>query len=432
MSIKNYAFLCLFVVTNIFRKICEFWRKLKEYIQNLNIFSSVPPSTDEYEIETQRISTRFFFIIFSALLTNLLLYTVLIKVTKTVTVEQPTLVEYAYLNSSYSQSLTCPCSNMSISYENFLNVDYTQHQVCSSIFVDQVWIEYLRMGQLIATLQRTDFRWTSPYTFQALRTICNLINDTIADQLIQFYSNKYVTASVVPQTLFESQTKTLIYQFQSSLTKKFLFSLAMIRDITQVNALVTLLQSNYILFKRPGVSKVSLGTGIRIPCSCSSSFACIRQSIIHYNGSHKAFVIPQFYSGCYAIESLFPSTLRCFYNQECIDDVGRFLPSFSSMNITALNESLPTVYSIDSTIDDIVNNLMIEQWKASYFFENYYNECQPIQCTYILDTNNDMIYIFTRLFGIAGGLITVLKLFVPRSIKFIREKQRQQHVTTSK
>jgi hypothetical protein len=100
--------------------------------------------------------------------------------------------------------------------------------------------------------------------------------------------------------------------------------------------------------------------------------------------------------------------------------------------MTALNESLPSIYSIDSTIREIVDNLMIEKWKVSQIFENYYNECKPIQCTYTLETNNDMIYIFTELFGIAGGLIIVLTLIVPRLIKLIREKQRQQQVTTGK
>jgi hypothetical protein len=301
LSIKDDAFLCLFVVTNIFRKICELWRKLKEYLRNLNLFPSVTPSSDEYELETQRISTRLFIIIFLVSLTNLLLYTALSKVTKTVTVGQPTLVEYTYLNSSYSESLTCPCSKISISYRNFLDVDYTQHQVCSSIFVDQAWIEYLWSGLLIANVDYGgDFRRTGPYAFQALRAICDLIKDTISDQLIRFYSNQYVTASVVPQTLFESQTKSLIDQFRSSLTNKFLFSLAMIRDTTQANALVSMLQSNYQLSIRDGFRKATIFPVLMYPCHCSLSFTCNSELTIN-NNNDKAFKIPHFYTGCYVI-----------------------------------------------------------------------------------------------------------------------------------
>jgi hypothetical protein len=100
--------------------------------------------------------------------------------------------------------------------------------------------------------------------------------------------------------------------------------------------------------------------------------------------------------------------------------------------VTPLNESLLNVYSIHSTIREIVDNMMIEEWNVSSIFENYYNVCQPIQCTYTLETKNDMIYIFITLFGIAGGLTTVLELILPRLIKLIRKKERQQQVTTSK
>jgi hypothetical protein len=89
---------------------------------------------------------------------------------------------------------------------------------------------------------------------------------------------------------------------------------------------------------------------------------------------------------------------------------------------------------MNSTIKNLVDNLMIEQWNASQIYENYYNECLPIQCTYTLETNNDMIYIVTTLFGVAGGLTTVLRLILPRLIKLIRKKkeqqQQQQQVTT--
>jgi hypothetical protein len=93
------------------------------------------------------------------------------------------------------------------------------------------------------------------------------------------------------------------------------------------------------------------------------------------------------------------------------------------MNVIALDSSLQNNYSSNSTIKDLVENLMIEQWNASPVYEKYYNTCQSTQCTYTVQRRNDIIYIFTTLFGIAGGLITVLKLVVPRLIKLIRKKK---------
>jgi hypothetical protein len=119
------------------------------------------------------------------------------------------------------------------------------------------------------------------------------------------------------------------------------------------------------------------------------------------------------------IEALLQSTLECFYDQECIDQLQSFIFWSPSVEVTALNASLSSVYYINSTIKDLIDNLMIEEWNVSTTYETYYNECHPTQCTYKLETHNDIIYIITTLFGIAGGLITVLKVVVPRLVKLI-------------
>jgi hypothetical protein len=89
---------------------------------------------------------------------------------------------------------------------------------------------------------------------------------------------------------------------------------------------------------------------------------------------------------------------------------------------------------VNSSIKELVDKLMIEQWDVSPLYETYYNECRPTQCTYKLETNNDIIYIITTLFGVAGGLSTVLKIIIPRLIKLVRKKrwQQQQHPVTRK
>jgi hypothetical protein len=102
------------------------------------------------------------------------------------------------------------------------------------------------------------------------------------------------------------------------------------------------------------------------------------------------------------------------------------------MPVTALNKSLPSIYLINSTIKELLDNLMIEQWNVSSIFEHYYNECQPIKCIHTFETNNGIIYIVTTLFGIVGGLVTVLKFIVPWSVKLVRKRrgrQQQQPIT---
>ena len=424
-------FHCLFLVTNISRQASQLWQKLKHFLQNLNLFPSVPPSTDEYELHTQRISTRLFILFLIVSMTILLLYTSLITVTKTINVEALPLTQYSQLYSTYSQTLTCACTQISINYRKFLRIEYTLPQVCSSIFVDQSWINHMDSGSKIM-LFSVDFRFTASSTFQALRALCQLISSTISDSFIEFYSRQYVSASVMPSKLFETETDSLINRFKSSITNSFLLSLSMIGNTTQANALWSTRQTNYELLINPD-GKLYAATKNYEGCLCSSSTACIVSSSIYQVPNRTAlFTVPGFYRGCYVVEALLQSTLECFYNQTCINHLQVYFLSSSAINAIALNSSSPTNYSIKSTIKNLVDKLMIEQWNVSMMYERYYNECQPTQCTYTAETRNDLIYIVTTLFGIVGGLITVLKLVVPRLVKLVRKKRDLRGPATGK
>jgi beta-lactamase regulating signal transducer with metallopeptidase domain len=75
---------------------------------------------------------------------------------------------------------------------------------------------------------------------------------------------------------------------------------------------------------------------------------------------------------------------------------------------------------------------MVEEWNSSIIYENYFNECEPIECTYNQQTKNSIIYIVTTIIGLNGGLITVLKLIVPRLVKFARRKKETAASETGK
>ncbi|CAF1582747.1 unnamed protein product, partial [Adineta steineri] len=89
------------------------------------------------------------------------------------------------------------------------------------------------------------------------------------------------------------------------------------------------------------------------------------------------------------------------------------------MYVTALDSSLPSQYSQDSTIENLLNNLMIEEWNPTQIYDRYYDECQPIECTYTIITRNNILYVITTLIGIIGGLTRVSKILVPILVKII-------------
>jgi hypothetical protein len=340
-------------------------------------------------------------------------------VAKTITKEEPSFAQYVHLNSTYSSTLSCPCSKISINYEKFIRVDYTLHQLCNSIFVNQSWIDYLTPPSGIEFFV-PDFRWMNQYTFPTLKRFCDVMNTTISNSLIRFYSNKYVSASVNPQQLFEREIEILVDQFRSSMKNTFSLSLSLIRDTTQANALYSGLITNYDLHIAGDNIHVYMRRAFYRGCECVISSKCISPSSIYGDSTKKPlFNVPGFYIGCYVIEASLQSTLECFYDQECIDQLQYYIFWSPSINPRVLNASLSSVYSMNSTIGNLIDNLMIEEWNVSTIYETYYNECRPTQCTYKLETKNDIIYIITTLFGIVGGLITVLKVVVPRLVKLV-------------
>jgi hypothetical protein len=151
-----------------------------------------------------------------------------------------------------------------------LHIKYTLHQVCDSIFINQTWIEYLK-SSFGSDFDSYDFRSTGSNAFQAMGIFCNLINQTISDQLIQFNSRKYVSTSVISLNIFEPEMKSLIHQFRSSMTNNFLVSLATIRDTTQSNALFSALQTNSFVNVEHANNAVNFALLTYRDCSCAIS-----------------------------------------------------------------------------------------------------------------------------------------------------------------
>ncbi|CAF1656743.1 unnamed protein product [Adineta ricciae] len=398
----------------------------------LNLFQSVPPSVNEHDLKNERISTRLSILLLALSLIILLLYNSLIIVIKTDNLAKPTFEQYKKLYSKYFTTLTCPCNNSIISYETILNINYTLHQACTSTFVIQQWINYHIYSNTSNVVNADDFRSSGKFAFQALNSSCELVNRTIVDNLSQFLSNQYVSTTVTPENLFQSQIQTSVRQFNSSIINNFVRLLDLIKNTTQINGLHSALMTNYDLEIPSNSIRGYYTSRNYTKCRCHTSPTCMEPFSIYNSAKEVLFRIPGLYRGCYIIEALLQSSLECFYDQICINNLRLYLNISSTMNMTALDSSSKTRYSVKSTIKELLDQLMIEEWNPSWSYENYYNECQPIECTYIHETKNGIVYIITALFGLVGGLITVLKIVVPLLVKFLRRKKELETSENSK
>src|SRR5689334_14540100 len=117
--------------------------KLKKTILTLNLFPSIPPSTQQYDLDTELIATRVYIVSLVISLLILTTYTWQLVVTHVVTIQNPSYTNYSMLFVKYPQTLSCPCSTISIPYREFIRMDASFHQVCSSAFVTSSWVSYL-------------------------------------------------------------------------------------------------------------------------------------------------------------------------------------------------------------------------------------------------------------------------------------------------
>ncbi|CAF1146658.1 unnamed protein product [Adineta ricciae] len=405
-------------------RICEqvsiLFRKIKIFLTTFNFFPSIPPSTDEHELRNQRISTRLFLVLLSTSLIILLIYNSLITVTITKTIQTPSLKKYEELYETYSKTLTCPCQKMSIDYKDIVQINFTLHQMCKNDTIAEAWYLYLSYGHYAGGISSIDFREVGKHIFHALRFCCELANNMIETSLSDFEFNQYISPVVTSSDLFKSQIETSGKQFKSTTTYNFLVLLSLIRITNTANGLYSVTTQNYQIYLSSD-GKTYLSRPSRFgDCECNRSSVCFSPSTIYtYPQMKPIFSVPGVYHGCYIVDALFRSTLECFYDKECVDKVQSYVESSVSFRPRVLDASLKSRFLINSTMGEIIQESMIEEWNWTPRYENYYNECQPIECTYSYETKIGVVYIVTATIGLIGGLFTALKIAVPNLVKFI-------------
>lgn len=394
-------------------------------IKNMNLFPSSLPSDDPVQLRSQIISTRIFALLFILSLSILLSYMAAIEFNKMVTVSSPTLEQYDFYYNHYSQTLICPCQHVSFDHSEMISIGYTLHQVCSSDFISDQWLLYLYeiyewwRGRLHTSLHirapvPRDFRSLSPFMFQALSGLCVLSNRTIATGLMQFYTSKYTSLNLIARSPFRSQTLLLMNNFKTSTARKFLSSMSVIGDVIQVNNLLPSVDSSFD-FIAGLFGGVDIRHRVFDGCSCLEKQTCVVPSTVdntRYNGS--IYYIPNFYYGCYALNSLLTSSLDCFYDQACFDGLVHSLERALEVNIKIMNASILSRFPVNTPVQALLDELMVEEWNWASQYERYFNACRPIECRYTNRVRNDALEIASAIFGLTGGLISVLRLIVPK------------------
>ena len=403
---------------------------LRDYLTNLNICVNLQKTTC-HDLKNQRISTRLFLILFPIAVVILTVYASISPITKTVTVKEPSFSVYTGLYERYPQTIICPCSQTTIAYGNFLSFNPAFHQVCQSYFVSDEWIKHLNFqGQYAYYL---DIRKIGSASFQVISSLCQISQQTVKEELLTLNSTSVISLSLIPSSVFLSQIEAAVNLFEQTTINTFLTTLSLNRNVTATNNIMTTLQTNAAiqLLTRAdfdggfGLNYISFQYGAD-NCSCLLTSQCVEEMVIYDSTSASVqFTVSNFFTGCYVLEAVLQSSLTCFYDKSsCLTQLQFYLADSSpyplTTNVTVLNSSLSSQYATTTTLEEMIENLMLEKWGSEIVFEKYFQECLPSSCTFSFTSRNSMLYIATTVSGLIGGVATVLSFLVPLIIEHLR------------
>jgi hypothetical protein len=315
----------------------------------------------------------------------------------------PSLEIYEQLFARHSDTLQCPCVRISVPYKSFMDVTVSsRHQVCSSSFITNDWIATLLLPEPQSSHSLINFRKISISFFQLLASLCKLSEQHLTDELSDLMTRSFINTQVVSRLQFNEQIESIINQFELNTAFSFLTTLQLIRAITSDNQLMTIFETNWQWqppsLNHPDYWGLKLHTKPIVyngSCNCGLSSQCVQESL----------TMPGLMVGCYPLESLLKSTLQCLYKVSCLSLLQNVSQSFAP-----LNDSSPSRYRKNSTVELILNQLMVEQWNKSITYEKYYAHCAPSLCSYSYIERRPALQVLTLLLGLYGGLMIIMNL----------------------
>jgi hypothetical protein len=275
-------------IINVRLKIMSLVDKGRNAFWNLNLFQSVPPTQDRLKLRKQHFSTRLFLFLFIFCLIIFTIYTSQVAIDQSIPVENPSYSRYTQLFDQYPKTLICPCTTIAIPNKDFLELNASYHEVCSSIFVQDQWIDVLIRSQ-ITKFASIEFRHTGTGLFQMLTSLCEQAKQMIDDELLTFGDTPFITANVMSSDLFSEQTIASVDLLISSLQNNFMSLLSLIRFTTTADGLVSGFLTN--VDYRIGPHDEYRSVGIASPrtfqdnnCTCLETTSCTSRAFITSNG----------------------------------------------------------------------------------------------------------------------------------------------------
>ncbi|UJR38846.1 hypothetical protein I4U23_031511, partial [Adineta vaga] len=368
-------------------------------------------------------STRLYLILFLICLTILMFYNFIQHQTFTKIFDtlSPNLTKKLFQN--YKNDLKCPCSSIASTYNWSMQIDVEFHQICSSSFVNEEGRNNLTYNIIknLSSYSQNDYRRFFSSHLQFLEQLCQLSQETVEISIRQLLSSVFLTPELLSEEQFSQRLETILEQMKINTPKTFNRLLFLIRSINHGNAFPSNYGTNYEYINPwNSLHNVRMQAKPIIydnQCSCALSSNCTTQANFTEDNSMEIIPIQGLKIGCLPSESFRFSTLECFYDKTCFKLLQDYIES-NSLNIL-LSSKRQSRFLLNTTIEQLTNELFIEEWITSKDYFSYFNQCLPLICSYTYIQKYNIIDSIIILFGLQGGLKIVLKWICPKFIQII-------------
>ncbi|UJR06625.1 hypothetical protein I4U23_010909 [Adineta vaga] len=323
------------------------------------------------------------------------------------TESKPSHTRFLQLANAYSNTLNCPCSKYAINYQTFVTTQVRFHEVCSSQFIEQNWFDMIFTNTNISIHSIDDFRVTLIFFWQTIAGLCNASRKSWDDTLANFNASRILSSTAFNEETLQFHVQTTLKNQKELSQMTMNRNLLIIHRMISGNQILSGLQTNYYFFSHPSGS-VQTAPRIFDNCSCLNIEGCPR-SATFINDDDDSIAIPGMIIDCLIIDATLSSTLECYYNQTCFSLLHSSLPR----NIQLLSNTSFKYFSLNSTIKMLLNELMIEELIINTYFDLYYSQCNPKHCSYSYTRRFHIIFVFTTIIGVFGGLSFGTKLLAP-------------------
>ncbi|CAF0825632.1 unnamed protein product [Adineta ricciae] len=357
-------------------------RKLYDYIKNINLFDE----DEDLNLIDQLLATKVYLILLVSSLIIIVTFTAFTVQTQSVTIHSPAESIFRQLSLQYPSTFSCPCSQTSIRQEYFVSFDLQYHPICSSQFINESFLTTLSYKNR-KDFAMSDYRLSMPSHFQILALFCRTIKETISYSIDEFAAEHFISSEVMSSEIFDYQIEQLVNQMKTTTTNNIRHISGFLALNIFQSRIYSALRTNYFIRLRPEIvysitntRQYSNGSNV---CRCDVHIDCGRPArFYNYSGytvtlkAQKSvlFSIPGLMVGCLPYNSLLSSTLKCFYNSSCINQIEKYIPSFSL--VSPLSSSLSR-FNPNTKVSVLLDQLFVESWNEKSNFSAYFEACSP-------------------------------------------------------